>query len=208
VPTLRHYGAKLLLRYLVKDEPLITNNFGFFPWHPFITAREMVEKIDQPLIAAFGHWDKDDFGQNKDNLIPIEVLSKITTLAVSGHIHLPEEFEQDGVKVIMTGSMQPYNFGEDRNGDFYVTLTLDEIKDQDFSNKCVRIRLRSGEELPTNIDCLQLVATRFTEDKKQSMAVEFGEFDMKKVFEDVCSEEDVKEDIMKEVWSKYEEMRQ
>lgn len=193
---------------VVKDAPLVMNDFGFFPWHPFTPAREIVESIDQPLKAAFGHWDKDDFGQNNPNLIPTNALSKLTRLAISGHIHIPEEFERNGVKVIMTGSMQPYNFAEASNKKLYITLTLDEIKDQDFSNKCVRIRLRSGEELPTNLDCLQLVGKSFAEDKKQSIEVEFGEFDMRKIFEDVCSEEGVKDEIMKEVWSKFEEMKQ
>ena len=192
---------------VVKDTPLIMNDLGYFPWHPFMPAREMVESIDQPLKAAFGHWDKDDFGQSNPNLIPTDALAKITEIAISGHVHIPEEFKRDGVKVVMTGSMQPYNFMEDRCGDLYVTLTLDEIKDRDFSNKCVRIRLRSGEELPTDLNCLQLVAKRFTEDEKPSIEVGFGEFDIRKMFEDACSEEGVKDEIMKEVWSKFEEMK-
>lgn len=193
---------------VVKDTPLVMNDFGFFPWHPFTPAREIVESIDQPLKAAFGHWDKDDFGQNKDNLIPTNALSKLTRLAISGHIHISEEFERDGVKVIMTGSMQPYNFSEDSNRTFYVTYTLDEIEDQDLSNKCVRILLHPGEELPTDINCLELRWKRFDEDKKQSIEVEFGEYDPRKIFEEVCSEEGVKDEIMKEVWLKFEEMKQ
>ena len=192
---------------VVKDTPLIMDDLGFFPWHPFMTAREMVESVDQPLKAAFGHWDKDDFGQNNPNLIPTDALAKITELAISGHVHTPEEFKRDGVKVVMTGSMQPYSFKEDRDGTLYVKYTLDEIKDRDLFNKCVCIRLRPGEELPTDLDCLQLIAQRFAEDEKPSIEVGFGEFDMRKMFEDTCSEEGVKDEIMKEVWLKFEEMK-
>lgn len=192
---------------VVKDTPIIMGGLGFFPWHPFMTAREMVESIDQPLKAGFGHWDKDDFGQSNPNLVPTDALAKITGLAISGHVHTPEEFKRDGVKVVMTGSMQPYSFTEDRGGTLYVTYTLDQIKDQDLSNKCVRILLRPGEELPADLDCLQLVAKRFAEDEKPSIEVGFEDFDMRKMFEDACSEEDVKVEIMKEVWSKFEEMR-
>lgn len=192
---------------VVKDTPLIMSDLGFFPWHPFIAAREMVEGINQPLKAAFGHWDKDDFGQNKPNLIPTGALAKITKLAISGHVHTPGEFKRGGVKVIMTGSMQPYSFAEDPAGVLYVTYTLDQIKDQDLSNKCVRLRLRPGEELPTDLDCLQLIPKRFDEGDKPSIEVEFEEFDMKKQFEEICAEEGIRGEIMKEVWVKLEELR-
>lgn len=192
---------------VVKDAPLIMGDLGFFPWHPFIAARKMVECINRPLKAAFGHWDKDDFGQNKPNLIPTDALAKLTKLAISGHVHTPGEFKRSGVKVIMTGSMQPYSFAEDPAGILYVTCTLDQIKDQDLSNKCVRIRLRPSEELPPDLDCLQLIPKRFDDSDKPSIEVEFEEFDMKKQFEEACAEEGVRNEIMKEVWTKLEELR-
>lgn len=192
---------------VVKDSPLVMSDLGFFPWHPFIDARKMVESINQPLKAAFGHWDKDDFGQNKPNLIPTDALAKLTKLAISGHVHTPVEFKRNEVRVIMTGSMQPYSFAEDPAGTLYVTYTLDQLKEQDLSDKCVRIRLRQGEELPTDLDCLQLIPKRVDDGDRPSIEVEFEEFDLKKQFEDACAEEGVKDATMKEVWAKLEELR-
>ncbi|MES0183296.1 hypothetical protein NKK48_01105 [Mesorhizobium sp. C386A] len=59
-------------------------------------------------------------------------------VAYTGHIHLPDEFERDDVKVIQVGSMQPYAQGED-NGEMYVSLTLTELEQTnvDLSSKCV-----------------------------------------------------------------------
>ncbi|WP_348632622.1 metallophosphoesterase family protein, partial [Mesorhizobium sp. M1C.F.Ca.ET.193.01.1.1] len=74
---------------------------GLFPYHPTKPAGELVtEKID----IAFGHWDT-MFGEG--NLVPTKELAAAgCEVAYTGHVHLPDEFTRDGVKVVQVGSMQ------------------------------------------------------------------------------------------------------
>ena len=144
-------------------------------------------------------------------LIPLAALSKITKLVVTGHDHLPREIEANGMRVIVTGSMQPYAFGEepkDEADPMYVTLTLDQLEQQrnDLSDRCVRVHLYPGETLPTDIDCLQLTAKKVTADgEEESLDVDLGTFDMNALF--VEAFKDVDPTITAEMTAKFKELR-
>lgn len=183
---------------------------AFFPWHPFKTSREIVAElpVGGPFDAVFGHWDIESFGdQEVHNILPYDELSEITKLVVTGHVHKPQTFERGDLKVVVTGSMMPYAHGED-DGEMFVTLTLKEaLERDDLKDKCVRILLAEGEELP-DIDCLQLTSKRVVTQEAENLEVEIEDFNFKNLFFEVMADEGVKDDIQKEVWSGYEALRE
>ncbi|MER8984001.1 metallophosphoesterase [Mesorhizobium sp. M0843] len=176
---------------------------GFYPFHPTTPAAELiVDKID----VAFGHWDT-LFGE--DNMIPTKQLAKIgCKVAYTGHIHLPDEFERDDVKVIQVGSMQPYAQGED-NGEMYVSLTLTELEQTnvDLSSKCVRVLLGPGERLDHEVNCLQLTFKRVGVVEEQAEDVSMGDFNLMALFSQAFEEASVPEEVRSQILSKYEETR-
>lgn len=174
---------------------------GFFPFHPTKPAAELVpEKLD----VAFGHWDT-MFGDG--NMIPTKELAAAgCEVAYTGHVHLPDEFERDGVEVIQVGSMQPYAHGED-NGEMYVTLYLDELAGEDLSSKCVRLRLYPGEKLDEELDCLQLTIQRVGANEEQPEEVSMGDFDLMALFSQAFAEAGVPEFVSSQIMTKFEEAR-
>jgi len=199
--------------YVVSEEPLQLYNHLFVPWSPWATAEEMVADVDPgpgKFDAIFGHWDIKSFGGEDSNLCPYEKLSKLTDLIVTGHIHIPEEFTTPfGTRVVVTGSMQPYSHGEDPDGKLYVTLRQDEIDDAgDLKNKCVRILLQPGEEMETEIDCLQLTYKRVKEKEDEDVGeVEIENFDFKGLFEIVMAHAGVDPSVIQKVWGEYDAQR-
>lgn len=154
---------------------LIGSKMAALPYHPFRTAEEILDETPGNLDVVFGHWDIQDWGG--DNVIPTKLMAQRgIKLAVSGHDHLAREEKRDGVNIIVTGSMQPFTHAEDADGDLYVTVTLAELEGMDVLNKNVRVLLKEGESLPTDLDCLSLTAKRITnEDDK--IEVDTSDFD-------------------------------
>jgi predicted phosphodiesterase len=166
--------------FVVRNEPLVLNGFGFVPYHAFKPTVDLVSALPRGLEAVFGHWDIVDFGG--DNVIPTKLMAdQGVKLAVSGHDHVARTERFHGVDVIVTGSMQPYTHAEDNNGEWYVTLTLDELEPEAVKDKNVRILLREGETLPADLDCLSLTAKRVTseEEKLEVDTSDFDSVDMK-----------------------------
>lgn len=159
---------------VIDDTPATFGPMGFIPWHPFKTSAEMAEEFismfgDQRFEVIFGHWDVQSFGDKTQNLIPTKILSKATDLIVTGHIHIPGEFERDGLRVVVSGSMQPYSHAEDPEGRFYKTLTLTEFQNlqpDDYKDLNLRLLLSPGQDLPTVVDCLSLTSKRLVEDEE------------------------------------------
>jgi len=157
-----------LLRELIGDhvlvvdrEPVVHENLGFVPYDPF-EAQPVPEGVD----AVFGHWDVVDFGSH--NVIPVGDVP----LMITGHDHTPRELERNGVRIIVTGSMQPYSHGEDPEHKLYITLPLDEIGQHDLTNMNVRLLLREGEAIPEDLDCLSVTAIRVGDDQEEVEALE------------------------------------
>ena len=184
--------------------------FGFIPWHPFKDAASMVDEFisTMPIPDAdvvFGHWDVEDFGGENPNLIPVEGLSQITNLAVTGHVHKPERRDIDGLDVIVTGSMMPLAHGEDLNNETYRIVDLATarklVEDGEATNLCLRVILEDKEELDFEIDCLQLQVQKKSVDIDDVKA-DFGNFDMKKLFEEVFAENAVSSQVTTEIWTR------
>lgn len=174
---------------------------GFFPFHPTTPASELVTK---PVDVAFGHWDT-LFGEN--NMIPTKRLAEVgCKVAYTGHIHLPDQFERDGVEVIQVGSMQPYAHGED-TGAMYVTLGLDELEGKDLSNKCVRVQLAAGEHLTDELDCLQLTVQRVGANDEETEEVSMGDFNLMALFGQAFEEAGVPDEVRSQILTRFEETR-
>lgn len=181
----------------------------FVPWHPFKSAKEMVAEAP-PAEVYFGHWDIESFGGDDHQLLPYEELSKRTKLVITGHVHGAREFEHDDLKVIVTGSMQPYSHGEDPAGERYVTLTLAQLEQAgDLADKCVRLILADGEEMPAEIpDCLQFTVKRISTEAPEAVEVQLESFSLQKLFKEAMAEEGFLETstIYLEVWTRISEL--
>ena len=189
------------------------NWFGFCGWCPFSSAKDVVDYLGtrRAYSAVFGHWDIESYGSDDThNLLPYEELAKITNHVFTGHVHKAQEFERDGLHVTVTGSMMPYAHGED-DGETYVTLTPAEIEGKDLRDKCVRVLLQEGEEMPEGIDALQVTYKRVVDGETETVEigeVEIAAFNMKTLFHDVMREVGVEEEPLAEAWAAYERLRE
>lgn len=160
-------------------KPFVIDGIALFPWEWTRSAEEQVADLEgQEYYAAIGHWDLQSFGGDDSHLAPVNLFAEDVKL-YSGHWHLPGEYKVSGRTVHCTGSMQPYTHAEDPDGGIYVTLTLDEFNEIDpftLKDKCVRILLKAGEELPADLDCLALTAKRFVEEEAAKETVALGDF--------------------------------
>lgn len=184
-------GAFEMLEALLDGHPQVTivkrpwawEELAFFPWQWDTCAADQVAAIHDNgrVEVAIGHWDLQSFGGDDSHMAPTAALKAKfgDELAIySGHYHLPGEYEIDGHTVICTGSMEPYSHAEDPDGSLYVTLTLDELEARDdLHDKCVRVLLAEGEELPDDLDCLSLTAKRARKEDGDVPEIELGDFD-------------------------------
>lgn len=188
---------------IVTETPVIANDMVFIPWHPFQNAKQMVEALPAgPFEAAFGHWDVDDFGG--DNVIPAEELSKRTKLAITGHVHTPGERKMNDVRVIITGSMEPYAHGEDPDATIYKTLSLEEARKltpEEAKNLCIRVRLEEDEKLDFEIDCLQLTIQRLKVEAELE-EVDFDTFDLQDLFTKEFESHNVSSTLTANFWDR------
>lgn len=210
---------------MVRERPLFVDakhaTVLLVPWHPFLTAKEMAkvaldewkENGSPKIDAIFGHWDIEDFsemGGNADNVIPVGILRQMSKTIYTGHVHTPGRKAIADLEIIVTGSMQPYTHGEDPNHDVYVTVTLAELRQMvpgTLRDKCVRVALEDGEELPADIDCLQL--TRFSRKAKadeKAEEVRIEEFDMDRLLSESLTEGKVPEAAQQKIKAKFKEM--
>ena len=158
----------------------------------------------------FGHFDVESFGGSEFNVIPYETLKKHTDHVVTGHIHKASEFTHDGMKVTITGSMQPYSHAEDSKGLLYVTLPLSEVLEDTskFFNKNLRVIVKPEDEIP-EIDCLSLILKRETEEEvdEGDIEVEFEDFDISKIFQSCLTNNEVSGDVADRITTKFKELR-
>jgi DNA repair exonuclease SbcCD nuclease subunit len=221
-----------LFRELVRGVPNIVvvddcaSSIGdllFFPWHPFKTAAEVVEQIpadeyrrfrngQHPI--CFGHWDIKDFDGQNTNLVPVEQLKKLQPAQViTGHYHKAGVYDVDGLQVEVTGSLQPYAHGEETDESLYVTRKLEELGDDlsIYKDKCLRVLLKPGQSLPdVGIDCLQLTVKRVAEDgtiEPEDVSVELDPFDLRALFDEAMSSEQLPSEFTAEIWDKFKELQ-
>jgi DNA repair exonuclease SbcCD nuclease subunit len=160
--------------WAVDEHPIEYEGMLFVPYDPF-NYDHLEVHLNAGIETVFGHFDIVDFGGH--NVAPTELFARygVKTL-VNGHDHVGRRLVQHGVEVIVTGSMEPFTHAEDKTGDLYVTVTLDELAKLDVRNKNVRVLLKDGETLPDDLDCLSLVAKRVIDDDADR-TVDTEEFD-------------------------------
>ena len=211
----------------VKDAPLFYqgkngNYICIIPWDAFVNAEEMAqaaikiwEAMKKPVVeAVFGHWDLEDFaefGGDTTNLVPVQTLRQMTKMIYTGHVHKATKKVIADVEIISTGSMQPYAHGEDSGTDVYETLTLEELRQRDpatLKNKCIRVALQEGEEMPNDIDCLQM--TRLFKKKKpgeEAEEVRVEQFDLDRLLNEALDEKEVPKLVRDRITAKFAEMK-
>lgn len=153
--------------------PVRWRNNIFVGWDYFReeTLRETFSKLNlSSSDYIFGHFEE-----------PIEpVLLEIDNPVFSGHIHKPHTVGN----VSFVGSLLPLAFGEEADQTIMETVSLDELLSRDpeeIKNKRLRVLLNEGEELPDNIDCLQLIAKK-SEKSEVVLDNEIEEVDMRTLF--------------------------
>ena len=180
---------------IVADEvPVEFHDVVLIPWSPWLSAAEMVDKHAQVICdyqTVVGHWD---VVMGDGNQLPSAMLASLgVTTAITGHDHNARELEMDGVKVIVTGSMQPYSHGEDAAGAMYETRASEdaaetlEAEPNWFADKCLRVIGDWPYEVP---NCLQFQVARAVEvtDDEGVAQVEFEAFDLRSLFEQACEQ--------------------
>jgi len=189
---------------VVDERPYQIGKYILIPWHPFKTAEEMVSDGLWDAEIAVGHWD---VVMGDTNRIPAKTMLEMgIQRAVTGHDHTKRDTVVDGLPVHVTGSMQPYSHGEDPDGNIYVTVTLQEALESDFTNKCVRVVLQPNEVLDQAIECLQLTIQRMKGDDVE-LEADFEAFDLNLLFERAREEVGLDEVFGKIVKAKMDECR-
>lgn len=178
----------------------------FVPWRRDITSAEAVEPFKLPYDAAFGHWDVHSFG-NERNLAPTAALAGRCPLVVTGHDHIPCDIERNGVRLLGTGSLQPYTHGEDPTGKIYRTVSVAEavaIRPELVRDLCLRVILQEGEVLP-EIDCLQLTGVAANDVSQMAFGEipDIGELDMSTLWRTTMAECGVDEDLAADLMTMY-----
>jgi DNA repair exonuclease SbcCD nuclease subunit len=196
--------------FVVDDKPLqLGAGTVFFGWCPDKSAEELVASASiSGATTAFGHWDV-DLRSAPHNLIPTKALAeKGITKIYTGHIHLPTTFTRDGIDVVVTGSMQPYAHGEDATGEWYVTLTREELDATDpatLKDKCVRVLLKAGETTDVQLDCLQLKYERVEEVVDDGgVEVTMDGFDLGKTFAEVFQQFTLVDNVKEKIDSRWQ----
>ncbi len=221
--------AELMVGYenvSVLTEPrLIYNNgrvYGFMPWHPFKSstelATELTEKVRSTntvkLEAIFCHCDVKSYGGTDDNLVPINVLKRRTSTIYTGHIHLPHEFEQDGVKVVVVGSMQPYAHGEDPDNRLYKTISYNALiqltTTEIFKDVNVRIIIEKNDDVWPEFDCLSCISKKMEtklDEEDDSETVQLESFDMQALFKQSLAEHKVGTMVSEKILARFQEKK-
>ncbi len=194
--------------------------YGFMPWHPFKSSTELATELldrmrpGEKMEAVFCHCDVKSYGGSDDNLIPINVLKHRTSLVYTGHIHLPHEFEQDGVKVVVVGSMQPYAHGEDAENKWYQTISIEAfnqlITTDIFKNVNVRILINKNDDTWPEFDCLSVITKKIDtrlDEEDDSEQVVMENFDMQALFKQSLAEHNVGTMVSEKILAKFAEKK-
>ena len=187
----------------IRDTKLV-----FIPWSPIMTAAEMIEKhadLIRDADAVFVHNDVVAIHAT-ENLVPAALLKSLgVKRAITGHDHNRREIEIDGLPILVTGSMQPYSHAEDPNELIYVTRTMDQLTTEDFTNKCLRVRLQPGEVFDMTIDCLALTTITAEQELTEALAdVGFEAFDFTALWTEAMV--NINPDISEELLAKFREI--
>lgn len=188
--------------HVLEDDPFTIDGHLILPWHPFKTAAQLVPRSGH-FKSVNGHWEVRDFGGDNSNLAPAKQLAGITANVFTGHEHKPQSATIEGLRITVTGSMQPYAFGEEATPKDYLTLSLSEATGYQGSlhDKTVRVCLRPGEALPSDLDCRQVIVQRIGEqDDVEDIAVSVSDFDLQALWDESAKECKLTDETKAKVW--------
>lgn len=180
------------------SKPMVINGEGFIPHDIFTPIVDQINQLPAGITHIYTHHDFVDFGG--DHVLPTKLLAEKGILNVTnGHDHLARVEERHGVTVKMVGSMQPYTHAEDTKGLYYVTVPLDELDPDEVRFKNVRVLLKPGETLPTDIDCLSLTAKRVEDLEAEEVGtVDVENFNLRQLLAEALEGLPVAEEVMGE----------
>lgn len=166
--------------------------FICFPWDWKRSAVEQLPIEGMTMFkgyVAIGHWDLRSYGGDDSHIAPVDELAACgITDVYGGHYHTEGDYDVAGGVVHCTGSMEPYSHAEDPEGDLYVTLTLDEVNDgRDLTDKCVRVILAEGEEVPYDLDCLALTYKREKDHVEELQTIGTQTFDWRSIMDEALA---------------------
>lgn len=166
-----------------------------FPWVWDRSAEEMAPIPGMTVFqgyTAIGHWDLQSYGGDDSHMAPTQALHDLgITEIYSGHYHTEGDYTVNGHVVHCTGSMEPYSHGEDPEGKIYVTLTLAEATDgRDLTEKCVRVILADGQELPDDLDCMALTAIKAKAENEEVQSIDLSKFEWKTTLDEALADLD------------------
>lgn len=130
-----------------------------------LQLRSFIDSHKSLFKIAFGHFEVESFeefsSKYKSNLVP-DYLKQNFDLICTGHIHTPSYQKFEDYSVLVSGSMQPYAFGEEikEDGSLYTTLSVsrcNELLSQNkdyFKDSCVRVLYKVNEKIPDDFNCL------------------------------------------------------
>jgi DNA repair exonuclease SbcCD nuclease subunit len=141
---------------------------------PYTHGEDLAETVEpyRGIRDIYGHFGEDNFDMLRTSFAHV----------YTGHIHKPRE---EG-NLTVVGSIMPLTFGEDETGEVMKTCTLAEyekdLADGVTADRCYRIKLAAGEELPAEFDCIQMSALKEEVDSEdEDLTVEFDAFDIEKL---------------------------
>jgi len=197
---------------ILSDQVEVFGVVGVVPWHPFHSPEQMVSNLIEyknefklTTEVVLTHNDVSTYGSDHDpqNLMDFKGLAKLTDVVLNGHVHVAGELEPiEGLKVINTGSMMPLNFAEDKTGDMFVTLTLEQFNKVDsktLEGKSVRVLLKPDDEAPDPIKCLQFKVKRVSEKGTEEVGeVKPEDFELKTLYDTAMT--GVADPLNTEIW--------
>lgn len=176
--------------------PQVVSKIAIFPWEWDRRADEQVDDLaKESVVAAFGHWDLMLFNGKDEHLAPTKALFKAfgDVPLYTGHIHIPGEYTINGHTVVCTGSLQPYDHGQDPDSTLYVTEALSDVLAKPegyYKDKVLRVILQPGEQLP-NIEALAVTPKRTAGKEDTKVTVSLSDFDWHKILVGAINKMDV-----------------
>lgn len=174
--------------HFIINEPYLfqsTRGLGLIvPYSHTKTLSEQLEPFkDYPITDVYGHFDE-----------PFDPSLSRFKWVHTGHIHCPGITGIDHTLIYKAGSIVPLTFGDALpDSEHMRTVTLaeyeQELADGLSHDRCYRIKLSSGESLPENPDCLQMIPYRENAiSEEENISVEYETFDIEKMFHEALDD--------------------
>lgn len=157
------------------------------------------------IKMVYCHLDRISYG-DETNVIPYDFLAaQGVQVVVSGHEHKPYHFHEQGMQIIGTGSLLPYNHAEDTIGEHYLTFrSLDELNEygvENLENKHVRIYVSEDElEQVPDLSCISLQVNKSVDLDQAYQEVVIEAYNAKSIWQAAATETGLPQDKADEIW--------